>query len=240
VEQGELDRLHLGTLGAIADALGIAIDLEARWQGSRGDHLLDRAHAALVELVVKKLQETCWQTIVEYSFNRYGDRGSVDVAAWREERAALLILEVKTRVVDVQDLLSTLDRKARIVPGELARERGWRGRYVGVFVVLPDGSGPRDAVARHAMTFGSALPGRTREVRRWLLAPEANLRAIWFVHATPGAGTTNRSRFAHRISDGSGQRGEREAPRSTLTFRDPGEQRSLPVAKPDRQHPPGE
>ena len=43
--------------------------------------LVDRAHAALVDYVVGWLRDD-WEVVVEYTFNRYGERGSVDVLAW--------------------------------------------------------------------------------------------------------------------------------------------------------------
>lgn len=199
LEHGELDRLQFCTVNAVADALGMVLDLGARWKGARVDRLLDGAHSALVERIVKTVSRQGWHTAVELSFNRYGERGSVDLVGWHAGHAALLIVEVKSQVVDLQDLLATLDRKARIVPGEVARERGWRARRVGVVLVLPAASGPRDAVARHSATFGSAFPGRTREVRRWLLTPDANLRAVWFVRATPREGGTERATSTQRV-----------------------------------------
>lgn len=202
VEQGELDRLQLGTVTAIADSLGIVLEIGARWHGSRGDRLLDSAHATLVERVVKTLASAGWQTVIEYAFNRYGERGSVDVVGWHAGLSSLLVVEVKSQIVDVQDLTATLHRKVRIVPGELARERGWRARKLGTVLVLPAGSGPRDAVSRHAATFDSAFPGRTREVLAWLRAPDTDLRAIWFVRATPREGVTPVPSAARRIRRG--------------------------------------
>jgi hypothetical protein len=41
---------------------------------------------------------------------------------WHAETRTLLIIEVKSRIADVQDLHATMDRKCRVVPGLLARE----------------------------------------------------------------------------------------------------------------------
>jgi len=142
-----------------------------------------------------------WDTVVEYSFNRNGERGGVDVVGWREDTRALLLVEVKSRIVDIQEMLGTLNRKARIVPGEVAADRGRRAVRLGIVVVLPDRSSARDAVARHAAIFGAALPGRTRDVTAWLRGPDRDLRAVWFLRDTHGAGKAER-RSAARPSVG--------------------------------------
>jgi transcriptional regulator with XRE-family HTH domain len=188
IERGDSDRLQVSTLESVARALGIVLDLNARWRGASGDRLLDRAHAGLVERTVATLTESGWQVGVEYSFKVRFERGVVDVLGWREDSAALLIVEVKSRLVDLQDLLGTLDRKVRIVPAELRRERRWRTRKLGVVVVMPESSASRDAVGRHGATFAAAFPGRNREVVSWLKDPRRDLRAVWFLRPTlPGS-----------------------------------------------------
>jgi len=192
IERGRLDMVGLATLRRVGAALGIEMSLAPRWRGPELDRLLDAGHAAVVEAVVSELRERSWTVLVEWSFNRYGERGSVDVLAWHPDRSALVVVEVKTRIVDLQDLLSTLDRKVRIAAELLPKERGWRPVGVGRIVVLPDTSTSRDAVDRHRATFGVALPGRTIAVRRWLRAPAHDLRAVWFLRSTNQAGGPGR------------------------------------------------
>jgi hypothetical protein len=48
-----------------------------------------------VKTVVSRLGGS-WQVVVEYTFNHYGDRGSVDVVAWHAGAGALLLVEVKS------------------------------------------------------------------------------------------------------------------------------------------------
>jgi transcriptional regulator with XRE-family HTH domain len=73
IERAELGRLQFCTVDAVADALGIVLDLAANWRGTRGDRLLDRAHAALVDVAAKDLAEADRQTAIEFSFNHYGE-----------------------------------------------------------------------------------------------------------------------------------------------------------------------
>lgn len=182
IERGLFERMRLDVIEAVGDALGIVVELDGRWHGSGGERLLDAAHATLVNAIVAAITERKCLCAVEYSFNHYGERGSVDILAWRADCGVLLIIEVKSRVVDEQEMLGTLDRKVRVVPGLVAKEKGWHARHLGVLLVLPDASGPRSAVARHPATFERALPARTREVTRWLAVPAGDIRGIWFLH----------------------------------------------------------
>jgi len=79
-------------------------------------------------------------------------------------------------------LLSTLDRKVRIVPDLLARERGWKGRSVGRVLVVAETAGNRQLARRHEATFASTLPARNVEVRRWLREPVGGLAGVWFLY----------------------------------------------------------
>jgi len=145
------------------------------------DRQIDWRHAALVERVVAILVEEGWQTHPEWSFNHFGDRGSVDVLAWHPAAGALLVIEVKSDLRDVQETLRSLNVKRRVVPSLAERSPIGRARVVGVVMVLADLRCERDRVARHRATFDAALPARTVEVKRWVAAPEADLRGIWFL-----------------------------------------------------------
>jgi hypothetical protein len=172
-------------VAAVASALEADLQLQVRWRGSQLDRLLDARHARLVGLVGAALAARGWSVEVEYTFNHYGDRGSVDLIAWRLDCAVLLLVEVKTRVVDVQDLLASMHRKRRVVPLVWRAERGTRPARVGSILVLPDATVHRSVVARHSTIFDLSLPGRTRDVSRWLDRPDSALSAIWFVRDIP-------------------------------------------------------
>jgi transcriptional regulator with XRE-family HTH domain len=116
VERGQLEQLTLCTIRRVCSALEIGTPLAPRWRGVELPRLLDARHAALVEEVVARLSALGWETVLEYTFQHFGERGSVDVLAWRPEARALLVVEVKTDLDDLQEMLSAIDRKARLVP----------------------------------------------------------------------------------------------------------------------------
>jgi transcriptional regulator with XRE-family HTH domain len=181
LERGDVQTISVRTLRRVSRALGMPPLVALGWRSADVAELLDEAHAALVDRVLAALRKAEWETTVEYSFNHFGERGSVDVLAWRPADRALLIVEAKTRLVDLQDLFSALDRKRRLVPGLVAAEKGWTAAALGVVLALPESSALRRAVAGHTPAFDAALPGRTVQVRRWVGSPRGSLRGIWFL-----------------------------------------------------------
>lgn len=197
-ERGLLEDLSLRALRRIARALEVDLPFAPRWRGPDLDRILDAGHARLVELVLRELATLGWIAVPEWSFNHFGERGSVDIVAWHPDHRALLVVEVKTRVVDVQALLATVDRKARVARELLPAERGWSVAYVGRMIVLPSGSTHRDAVARHAATFARAFPARTRAMRRWLRAPIGSTSGILFLRDKAGTDAARGIQRVHR------------------------------------------
>jgi transcriptional regulator with XRE-family HTH domain len=181
LERGLVDGMTVGSLRAISRAMGMPSIAWLGWRTPEVDRLRDRLHAAMVEEVTSKLSSLGWVTAPEHSFNHYGERGSVDVLGWHASLGALLIVETKTRIWDIGDLLVTLDRKRRLLPKLAAAELGWQARVVGIVLVLPEMSTHRHVIARHGATFRSALPRRQSEVRDWLLRPAGDMRGIWFL-----------------------------------------------------------
>lgn len=212
IERGRLESVSIATVRHVGATLDIGLPFAPRWRGAELARLLDHEHAALVEVLVRELRSAGWAVLVEYSFNYFGERGSVDVVGWREAHAALLIAEVKSRIVDSQDLHSALDRKVRVVPMLLERERGWHAGVVGRVVFVAGTHANRLAVTRHAATFGTSLPQRAGDARRWLREPSGGLAALWFVafipggRATDGRGTGQRVRAVPGGAGGAGAR----------------------------------
>jgi len=172
-----------------------------------------------------------WDVTVEYSYNHFGERGSLDVVGWHATRMALLIVEVKVRVLDVQDLHAGVDRKARVVPALLAAQRGWRARTVGRLVVVRDTPANRAVVARHAQTFAASLPQRAREAARWLRDPVGQLTALWFVRPATDRRSTKRGGHVGSVRR-SGMRGSRPGAPSGRAHGDAADEPSALVTGP--------
>jgi transcriptional regulator with XRE-family HTH domain len=181
LESGRLEEVGLATARRVARALDARLVVTAHWRGGEADRLLDRAHASIVELVIGILRDADWQVLPEFTFNVYGDRGSVDVLAWHPGERILLIVEVKSTLTDLQDLLASLSKKQRVVPRAAREQFGWQARDVAVLVVAAGTTGNRAVVTRHRATFDASLPGRSVEARRWLRRPRGSFAGVWFI-----------------------------------------------------------
>jgi transcriptional regulator with XRE-family HTH domain len=185
IELGRLDSATVGVLRRIGDVLAIRVTIDAWWRQGDGAILLDAAHAAIVERTLLALVDGGWEVMPEWSFNHYGERGSVDIVAWHEPTRTLLLIEVKSRIDDVQELLHTFGRKVRIAPDLLSRERGWTAARVCTMLVVGESSASRAVVASHSTTFGALWPAGTAACKRFIAKPgraAADFRGgIWFM-----------------------------------------------------------
>jgi hypothetical protein len=162
--------------------------------------LLDRAHADLVERIARRLAALGWDVHVEVSFNRFGERGSIDVLGWHPETRTALVVEVKSEVAGVEETLRRHDTKTRLAPAVVFERLGERPARVGRLLVLPEASAARRRVDEHRATFGRAYPHRGRDVARWLAHPDGPMAGILFVPAkTAAVGPRRRVRRAATV-----------------------------------------
>jgi hypothetical protein len=98
------------------------------------------------------------------------------------------VVEVKSRIVDVQGLLSGIDRKRRLAR-RIAAERGWVADSVGLWLAVAEGRTNRRRVSEHVSTFGAVFDGDGRQLRGWLRVPD---RSRAFISFLPTAVPTRR------------------------------------------------
>ena len=111
------------------------------------------------------------------SFSIYGERGIVDVLAWNEAHRALLVIELKTDIVDVNDLVGTFDRKVRL-GGRIAQDRGWDPLTVSGWVIVAAGRTNRERIAVHGAMLRAAFPMDGRGIGAWLRRPIGRCSAL--------------------------------------------------------------
>jgi transcriptional regulator with XRE-family HTH domain len=214
LECGRFGGLSIDAYSSVAEAIGADVRLAPYWRGAKLDRLIDRRHALIQNEVTRLLLSLGWQLGTEKSFNHFGDRGSVDVLAWRANAGALLIVEVKTEIASLEETLRVLDMKARVVPGLVSRAGDWQPRVVGAVLVLPDATAHRDLVARHSATIAASLPARTLAIRGWLAEPAGPIRGIWFLGGTRAGGAMLSLKSGRRVRvEPSTGRGARTRPR---------------------------
>jgi HTH-type transcriptional regulator / antitoxin HipB len=198
IEHGEFEATSLRIVRRVALATGVSLPLAPRWRGPDLPKLLDGKHAAIVRCVVARLVALGWVALPEYTFNIYGERGSIDVLAWLPASRTALVIEVKTVLVDLQDLLSTLDRKKRLA-SSIAREAGWKPLLIGTLLVMPAETQARTTVKRYQPLFDASYPARGQQVQRWLRSPERALGGIWFVLNFTAGDTKRRPGGSFRV-----------------------------------------
>src|SRR5574338_174989 len=192
VEVGELRGVRMGSLERLANALGAELAVLLRWRGADLDRLIDEAHARMVTLVARRLERVGWVYRVEVSFNHFGDRGRCDLVAWHPATSTLLIVEVKTRVGDLQELVGRLDVKLRL-GALIAREAGWgRPDCVVGAVVLAEGGTNRRVVRRNEPMF-RRFGVRGRSAHAWLRSPRGVHGLLWFESPDTGEGRNARA-----------------------------------------------
>jgi transcriptional regulator with XRE-family HTH domain len=181
VERGRFGAMPIGRLRAVARALDAEVVLSLRWRGGDLDRLVDEGHAALVGHVIRWLTALGWEVQPEVTFAVYAERGSIDVLAWNRASRTLLVIEVKTELVSVEETLRRHDVKVRLAARIAAERFGWQPIAVGRLLVLPDTSVARRRVARHESVLTGAYPARQETVRRWLRAPTGPIAGLAFV-----------------------------------------------------------
>jgi transcriptional regulator with XRE-family HTH domain len=179
IEHGHLDTLSLRALRAVARVLEIRLEL-APWS-RRGDliRFATADHAQLVESVIAELRRLGWDARAEVSFNNFGERGFIDVLAWHGSTRTLLVIEVKTELVDVGEVVGILDRKVRVAAA-VAPGMGWVPSSTSSALIVQDGRTNRRRIAAHAATFRSSFPADGRTFRSHLRRPVGSVAAVAF------------------------------------------------------------
>ena len=197
LERGESRSLRIGVVEAALAALGARVDMRVLWNGPDLDRLLDAGHAALTAVVKRRLERLGWVVRVEVSFNHFGERGRIDVLAWHPATGILLVVEIKTDLVDVQSLLGTLDAKTRIA-STIAKPMGWNVTAVIPAIVFAEDRTIRRHLARLDTLFDRfALRGRA--ATNWLRHPVTVPRGLlWFSSIPRAAGGGRRPQRVRR------------------------------------------
>lgn len=183
IEHGRLDGVPIGTLRRVAAVLEIRLDLVPRWRGGELERVVGARHSALHELVARDMEtRPAWVSVPEVSFSHYGERGVIDRLMYHPGRAALVVIELKTEIVDVNEVIGTLDRKVRRAP-EIARQRGWdvpRDVVASAWLIVADSRTNRRRVHEHRAVLRSAYPLDGRSIASWLADPDRVIGCLSF------------------------------------------------------------
>jgi transcriptional regulator with XRE-family HTH domain len=180
LEVGGVAELEVSVVLGIAEALGATLDLVLRWHGGDLERLVNARHSQMHESVAKfLLAAPSWEFAPEVSFSIYGERGVIDILAWHTQTRTLLVIELKTEIVDVNDLMATADKRRRLA-AKVARERGWDPLTVSSWVIVAESTTNRRRVAAHKSTLRTAFPLDGHAINAWLNQPSQAVAALSF------------------------------------------------------------
>jgi hypothetical protein len=104
----------------------------------------------------------------------------IDIVAWHPASRTVLVIELKTRIVDVSDLMATMDVRRRLAL-RIARDRGWEPVAIGLWVVVAPSRTNSRVLAEHATILRAKFPADGRVMRRWVAKPSGDVAALSFM-----------------------------------------------------------
>jgi transcriptional regulator with XRE-family HTH domain len=187
LEHGKAEVLDLVPLERILKALGIRATLEL---DSR--HLVDRQrqrdelHVRVTGYLVRHFRRNGWLTATEVMIGDGVPRGWIDLLAFREVDATLVIEETKTEIHDVgalQRSVAFYEREARRV----AEALGWRPRRIVVICVVLDSDAVAERVIASRALMRDAFPADVDATLRFIEDPAAPAPSGWCLAAADPA-----------------------------------------------------
>ncbi len=182
IENGGCSSATVETLRRVFAAVGARCEGQVIWRGPALERIIDARHAVIIDASAIRLRRLKWEVLPEVTYSIYGERGSIDLLGGMVSRRVMVVEEIKSEIVRVDDTIRKLDEKVRLVTEQIGRDRlGWSPETVGRILVLPDTDRARRQVRAHAAVFDVALPARGAEVRAWLREPVGPMAGIMFV-----------------------------------------------------------
>jgi transcriptional regulator with XRE-family HTH domain len=145
----------VGSIVALERHAGaLTLRLELRMVGRAGElaRLADEEHAAIVEALATWLRAGGFEVEIEATFSEWGERGRIDLLAFDPLTGTLLIVEVKSLLLDLQDLFGALDVKQRLA-AKIASRRGWVVKRTVIMLAVADTAANREIVRSHPTLF---------------------------------------------------------------------------------------
>lgn len=198
IERGHLSSVALRTIRSVASALDVRIDLVARWRAGELDRLLNAGHSSLEEALTRYLKACGWEVAPEVSFAIAGERGWIDLLCWHAPTQTVLVIEIKTAIVDVQELIGIVHRKTRLA-ARIARDRGWVPVAVAALVVVAESATNRRRVAAHDALLKAAFPLDGRQARAKLRRPFGGWSGLMFFSDSNGRSARSKMSGLQRV-----------------------------------------
>lgn len=173
----------LGVLEKHAAVFGLRVDVRVIGRAGSLIRLADEEHARIVETVAAWFRGHGFRTETEASFSEWGERGRIDLLAFDPATRVLVIVEVKTLLLDLQDLFGSLNVKERLAV-TIAERRGWTVNRCVTVLAVAHTAANRTVVREHPSLFANF---DTRPLTTARLRP--GRRLIHWVRADGGSGS---------------------------------------------------
>jgi hypothetical protein len=156
-----------------------------------------------------------WETVAELTFAVFAERGIIDLVAWHAATRSLLIIELKTALVDPQELVAVMDRRIRLA-SQIVAKLGWRPTSVSAWVIVAESRTNRRRVAAAQNLLRGRFPSDGRAMRAWLRAPVGEIRALSFWTVVAGADRMRLPVTPRRVRPTRAEAAERAAARGSV------------------------
>jgi transcriptional regulator with XRE-family HTH domain len=160
ISSSAVGRHENGVIGSLpllekhAAVFGLRLDLRLVGRAGSLVRLSDEEHARTVELVAAWFRDLGFLTETEASFSEWGERGRIDLLAFDPTTGTLVIVEVKTQLLDLQDLFGSVNVKERLAL-KIAERRGWDARRRITVLAVANTTSNRGVVRDHPSLFAS-------------------------------------------------------------------------------------
>lgn len=165
-----------GSLGAyirLAAALGLKAEfnlVDPCRREAAGARIKDPVHAAMGEAEAARMQSFGFHVGLDEPYQHYQFAGRADFVAWSTAPAALLHIENKTALPDIQEVIGTFNAKRNFLGAELAARAGigrWRSE-THVLAVLWSAEVIKE-LRCHRASFESVWPDAPDAFEQWWL-----------------------------------------------------------------------
>lgn len=171
VERGEANP-SIRRVEAIAEALGLDLDLAFRWPTIiGGPRVRDAVHARCSAYVGRRLISHDWEMAREVEIVHGRSHGWIDVLAFDPRTGTLLVIEVKTRLDDLGAIERQIGWYERMA-WDRARALGWEPRRLRSWLLVLASDEVEKVLAANRHYMNATFPVRAREMAL-VLAPSA-------------------------------------------------------------------
>jgi len=171
LERGLHSGLDLDDLQRLAAAMGgrFRFQLDAPFLADRSIQR-DRVHGRCIGYAARRLRGDGWVVASEVEITGSAGPGWIDVLGWDPLSRALLVIEIKTEIIDfgrIQRTLGWYQSRA----GDAARHFGWSARTVSSALLLLDSRAVADRLRDNRDLARLAFPERARELEGFIRDP---------------------------------------------------------------------